>query len=285
MLEGNTFRGYLSFNSDGPVSYVLSNWDLAMRQYGIYDIFTGTTPYGELVGGSVFNGSLWTLSYEWGCYMIIAALVLFGVLRRARFLVLVLTAFYYVAAVTNIVVPAGAGTILPDFGDRFRVSLALIFLLGSCLALYSKEIKLDDRMGVFSAFVVCATLLNGGWMLLGYPALAYFLLWLAARLPSWLQWIGAKNDYSYGMYVYGFLVQQFTAYLGWYQWGYVPWVAAVIVITAGCAWLSWHIVEKRALALKNWGPGRGIRHWYVKALSVVDWLRHRRSFRATHPAE
>lgn len=279
-LEGNKFRGYLSFNADGPVSYVLSNWDLAMRQYGIYDIFTGTTPYGELVGSSVFNGSLWTLTYEWGCYMIIAVLVLFGVLRRARFLVLVITAFYYVAAVANIIVPGGAGTIFPDFNDRYRVSLALIFLLGSCLALYSKEILLDDRLGVFSAFVVCATLLNGGWILLGYPALAYFLLWFAARLPAWLQWIGAKNDYSYGMYVYGFLVQQFTAYLGWYQWGYVPWVAATIVVSAGCAWLSWHLVEKRALALKDWGPGRGIRHWYSTALSGVDRIRNRRVARA-----
>ena len=281
MMEGNSFRGYLSFNGDGPVSYLLSNWDLIPRQYGIYDIFTATTPYGQLVGGSVLNGSLWTLSYEWGCYMIIAVLVLFGVLRRARFLVLVLTAFYYVAAVTSIVVPGGAGTIFPDFGDRFRISLALIFLLGSCLALYSKEIKLDDRLGIFAAFVVCATLLNGGWLLLGYPALAYFLLWFAARLPTWVQWIGAKNDYSYGMYVYGFLVQQFTAYLGWYKMGYVPWVIVTIIIAAGCAWLSWHLVEKRALALKDWGPGRGIRHWYEKTLSGVDWLRHRRTAPST----
>ena len=284
-LEGNGLRAYLSTNVGGPVSYFLANWDLTMRQYGIYDVFAGTTPYGDLVGTSIFNGSLWTLTYEWGCYLIIAVLVLFGVLRRARFLVLVLTAFYYVAAVSNIIVPGGAGTILPDFGDRFRVSLALIFLLGACLAMYSREIPLDDRLGVFSAFVVIVTLLNGGWILLGYPALAYCLLWLAARLPSWVQWIGAKNDYSYGMYVYGFLVQQFTAYLGWYRWGYVPWVAAVIVITAACAWLSWHIVEKRALALKDWGPGRGIRHWSVKAMSVVDWLRHRRATRITPSTE
>jgi peptidoglycan/LPS O-acetylase OafA/YrhL len=76
-----------------------------------------------------------------------------------------------------------------------------------------------------------------------------------------VQWIGAKNDYSYGMYLYGFLIQQLTAYLGWYQWGYWPWTLACVVLTAGCAWLSWHGIEKRALALKDRGPGRGVAYW------------------------
>ena len=46
--------------------------------------FTETTPYGREVGASAFNGSLWTLSYEWQCYLIVAALVAFGVLKNAR---------------------------------------------------------------------------------------------------------------------------------------------------------------------------------------------------------
>ena len=88
------------------------------------------------------------------------------------------------------------------------------------------------------------------------------MLYLAARLPQATHWIGKKNDYSYGVYIYGFLVQQVTAYLGWYKLGYVPYVLIAIVLSLGCAWLSWHLVEKRAMALKNWGPGRGWRYWW-----------------------
>ncbi|MDQ1598087.1 MAG: hypothetical protein QOI70_1511, partial [Microbacteriaceae bacterium] len=44
-------------------------------------------------------------------------------------------------------------------------------------------------------------------------------------------------------------------------WGYVPWVAVCLIISAALAWLSWHGVEKRALALKDWGPGRGFQFW------------------------
>ena len=123
------------------------------------------------------------------------------------------------------------------------------------------------------ALAVVVSLRNAGWTVIGYPAFAYVLLWLAARLPRSFQWIGAKNDYSYGMYVYGFLVQQATAALGWYRFGYFPWVAITIVISAGCAWLSWHGVEKWALALKNWGPGRGVRYWYERAVAFVGRLR------------
>lgn len=275
-LDGNGLWSYLNPGAaGGPVGYLLANAGLTIQQWGIFDIFA-TTPYGHLVGYSALNGSLWTLAYEWGCYLIIAGLVLFGVLRRARFLVLILTAFFFVVELSNIVVPGSSGVILPYLADPFKVSLALVFLIGSSLAMYSREVPFDDRLGVLAGAVVVVTLTQGGWVLLGYPALAYFLLWAAARLPGRIQWIGTKNDYSYGMYVYGFLVQQFTAYLGWNRWGYIPWVLASILITAGCAWVSWHLVEKRALSLKDWGPGRGIRFWYERILARIRARAERR---------
>jgi peptidoglycan/LPS O-acetylase OafA/YrhL len=90
-------------------------------------------------------------------------------------------------------------------------------------------------------------------------------MYLGARLPKQVHWIGARNDYSYGIYIYGFLVQQVIAYLGWYRLGYFPFVGIALVLSFGLAWISWHLVEKRAMALKNWGPGRGWRFWYDRS--------------------
>ena len=260
LATGHTLGSYFTFGAGGPFTYLTANFQLAIGQYGIHDIFAENTPYGA-IGGPVFNGALWTLTYEWGSYLIIWLLVIFGVLKRAKILVPILTAFYFVVQVASVVVPGSAGSIFPYFGDHYRVSLPLIFLYGACIALYSKPIKLDWRLAALSAVIVLVTLWQGGLGVLGYPAIAYFIIWLAAALPAKVQWIGAKNDYSYGMYVYGFLVQQITAALGWYTWGYIPWVLATLVVTAGFAWLSWHGVEKRALMLKDWGPGRGIAYW------------------------
>ncbi|MDR6904643.1 peptidoglycan/LPS O-acetylase OafA/YrhL [Agromyces sp. 3263] len=275
-VSGRSLSSYLTFGPGGPVAYVISNADLTMRQWGIHDIFI-ETPYGQVVDGSVFNGSLWTLVYEFGCYLIIALFVLFGILRRARLVVVGVTVFYFIMEIVSIVAPGTAGQVFPNFGDGYTLKLGLIFLIGSCIALYSKEIVFHDGLALLSMVVVIATLRTGGWTVIGYPAFAYVLLWFAARLPKSMQWIGAKNDYSYGMYVYGFLVQQSTAALGLYKLGYLPWVAITIAIAAGCAWVSWHAVEKHALALKDWGPGRGVRYWYESFLGWVRAIRGRRA--------
>ncbi|WP_159078122.1 acyltransferase family protein [Salinibacterium hongtaonis] len=268
LLDGNRPGGYLvNWGAGGPVGYIVLNADLTMRQWGIHDIFIDT-PWGQHTGSSALNGSLWTLAYEWSCYLIIAVLVVLGVLKRARWVVLLVTLFYFGVAVSTYVVPGLAASVIPQFGDRFRITLPLIFLIGACFAMYSRSIPLNDILGVFSGIVVVASLAFGGWIFVGFPAFAYLLLWAAARLPEWMQWIGAKNDYSYGVYVYGFLVQQFTSYLGWHHWGYIPWVLATVVVTGACAWLSWHLVEKRAMQLKDFGPGRGLRYWF-------GWARQR----------
>ncbi|WP_350347315.1 acyltransferase [Agromyces sp. G08B096] len=281
LVMGRDLADYLTLGPGGPVAYFTGNADLTMRQWGIHDIFVDT-PYGQAVHGSVFNGSLWTLAYEFGCYLIIAVLVMFGILKRARLLVLGITAFYFVMELASKIVPGAAGTVVPQLADGYTLKLGLIFMIGATIAVYSKEIVFHDGLALLSAAAVIVSLRTSGWTLIGYPAFAYLLLWMAARLPKWSQRIGAKNDYSYGIYVYGFLVQQATAALGWYRWGYLPWVLSTVVIAGGCAWLSWHGVEKWALALKDWGPGRGVRYWYERSRSLA---RRSRAGRTSSPQQ
>ena len=66
-----------------------------------------------------------------------------------------------------------------------------------------------------------------------------------------LQRVGAKNDYSYGFYLYGWPAAQFLALWGVTRWGVVPYLAASVA-AAGCfAVASWWFVEQRALRLKH----------------------------------
>jgi peptidoglycan/LPS O-acetylase OafA/YrhL len=87
------------------------------------------------------------------------------------------------------------------------------------------------------AFVVAYTLL-----------LAYGVFYLAfGRNVAWFQRVG---DYSYGVYLYGWLAQQLV--LMW-----LPEMSnqlnAVLAgaLALGCAIASWHLIEKPALSLKK----------------------------------
>lgn len=261
--RGRVFAGYFTTPGSGPIHYLLSNFTLTIGSYGIHDLLV-ETPYGMLVGASVFNGSIWTLIYEWNCYLIIAVLLAFGILRNARIFVPVLAGFFLLMQVVSLVDPGAVTRIIPRLADPYMISLGFTFLAGSVIAMYSRKIPFDNRIGVLSGILVLLTLNFGGFATLGTAAGAYFVIYLAARLPQVTHWIGSKNDYSYGVYIYGFLVQQVIAHLGWYRLGYVPFVLISFALSFGCAWISWHLVEKRALQLKSRGPGRGWRFWFER---------------------
>lgn len=84
------------------------------------------------------------------------------------------------------------------------------------------------------------------------PALAYVCIWLSIHLP--LDRVGARNDLSYGVYIYAFGVQELLAVWGVTHWGYFPYTLLSIAVTLCLATASWTLVEKRALRAKKWTP-------------------------------
>ena len=270
---GRALGNYLPTGPGSPAAYLTQNGDLSIGQWGVYDVFAQTTPYGRLVGGSVLNGSLWTLKYEWTCYLIVGALMLFAVLKRVRPVVPMLTLAVLAVQVLRVYHPGWMAAHLPHLSyltDPYRVTLTLVFLCGACLAVYSGRVPLHDAPGVLSVAAAVTALFTTGFALVGPPAVAYVVVWLAARLPGPLRRIGARNDYSYGVYVYGFLVEQLLAHLGVHEWGYLPYAVATLLVSAACAWVSWHAVEQPAMSWKDRGPGRGLRFWFHRARRRVS---------------
>jgi peptidoglycan/LPS O-acetylase OafA/YrhL len=264
LAQGQSLATYFHVSGPGPVRFVVGNWTLHIGTYGIYDVFAKTTPYGQLIHGSAVNGSIWTLIYEWNCYLLIGVLLVFGVLRRAKIVVPIIAGFLYIMQVVLFVNPKAIATFIPWISDQYTIMLTLTFMLGSCVALYSRKIPYSNGIGILCAVLFLYTFREGGFQEIGVPAGVYLVLYLGARLPKAVQWVGTKNDYSYGVYVYGFLVEQVLARVGLYKFGYFPFAVGTLVVSLGMAWLSWHVVEKRAMALKDWGPGRGVRYWWEK---------------------
>ena len=260
--------GYFARVPGGPFGYVKADWGLNVTQSGIHDLLTGT-PYGRASKSSVFNGSLWTLIYEWRCYLVVAGLNLFGVLKGARPMVAVIAVALWLLTILQSIDPALPGRVAPWLADIYTVRFTMIFMVGAAFAAYADRVPLNDRLGLLAAVLYVGSIVTGGYLMIGYPAMAYLLLWVASRLRGPLARIGRVNDYSYGVYIYGFVVQQLLAGVGVHRWGKVPYLGPAFLLTLVCAVASWHLLEKHALRLKGWGPGRGGKAFAGSILSLV----------------
>jgi peptidoglycan/LPS O-acetylase OafA/YrhL len=259
----------------GPVSYVWTNWFTSMDQFGIGSLLTGL-PYGRASGGSVFDGSLWSLKYELTCYLVIGVLAVTGVLSRQRRVVVGLTAVFYATIVVGFVLtvstmprPVFPGAVGPfplvgSFNVNQSVYLGFVFLLGALLRLYQDRIPMSGVLAALSAVVVVVSLWWEGFVVVGVPAYGYLLFYVAVAMPRRLQQVGRKRDYSYGVFLYAFPVEQMVTLFGGARWGLIAFIAISTAISLALAALSWHLVERPAMSLKN------------RTVRVPVWLRQRR---------
>lgn len=258
-----SLQGYLA-TFDGPLGYIRQNVTTDQRQMSIGDTLAGA-PNGAL------NGSLWTLKYELVCYVLVAVLALIAVLRRARSVVLLMAAVGFGILCYDFVrspreygplpdlINTPTGRITVPLGGTFIlwyvVMLTTAFLLGAVAELYREHVPVNDVLGAVSLVLVVVAI-QQDLPVLGPALLAYIylLLWLGIRLPGVFRRVGRHNDYSYGVYIYAFLVQQMLAVFGVPRFGMLAYLGASVVVSLGVAMLSWHLVEKPALRLKDWTP-------------------------------
>ena len=81
-------------------------------------------------------------------------------------------------------------------------------------------------------------------------AITYLVLFIAFVPRGALRQYNRVGDYSYGVYIYAFPVQQ-AAVAWWPQITVLELMGASALATLALAMASWHLVEQRALAAKS----------------------------------
>jgi peptidoglycan/LPS O-acetylase OafA/YrhL len=193
------------------------------------------------------NVNLWTLRPEFYSYALMTALMLTGLVARRRTLTLLFVALAVLLTIANFIDPR-----LSEGTDAYRQNVPIFyFLLGAVAFHWREKIVIDWKL--FAASLALA------YMMLRYPGYAYpaafpavYCMICLGMLPLPRLALLEMGDYSYGIYLYGFPIQQSLLYLFPFfrqVWPLLFCVAAPITIAF--AMLSWHFIERPALRLKH----------------------------------
>lgn len=208
-------------------------------------VFTSQPIANELVG------SLWTLPFEVIFYISIPILVFFRILKYRIFLL-----FIYILLTFLCFFPYLTHEYkIPFFQFRLSnlISFSSFFIGGMLVYIYKDTIKFKPVILIGSlVFIAYSFIFNNSWCILfsGHILVPYVLFYIAF-IPCFLNKFGKWGDFSYGIYIYGFPIQQTIIFLTDNNTSVEIVIFLSIVFTLPFAYLSWKFVEKPALRLKN----------------------------------
>jgi peptidoglycan/LPS O-acetylase OafA/YrhL len=198
------------------------------------------------------NGSVWTIPYEFRCYVLIAILGLLGTLRRKMLFGVSLIALLPISAFLTI--GNSAPTMLTNLTGYPQATLRFttIFLSGSAFYIFRGAISYRNDLALIAAILLIGLLFNNATEELSMPTLgAYLIFWFAfLKNTPRLNRINNSSDVSYGIYLYAWPIQNLLM-------KFVPGISPLIVImlttsaATTLASLSWHLIEKPSLSLKR----------------------------------
>jgi peptidoglycan/LPS O-acetylase OafA/YrhL len=202
---------------------------------------------------AMVNGAMYTIAYEFRCYLLVALLGLCGLLRRPicvmAITLLLLFSLFYTTPFERMHWPRHVEALIGQPIYVFRLTAA--YLVGCCFYLFRGRIAFRPRFAFAATIlmIACFVFAPSRGELAMVLCAGYLMFYLGQMQLTWLSGMARLPDISYGIYLYGWPVEALWI---WFSRG-SPWVAffGSTVICFGLGWLSWHFVERPALSLKR----------------------------------
>jgi peptidoglycan/LPS O-acetylase OafA/YrhL len=242
---------YFQFiSSDQTIEWIYHNVTLLNGLRGALPGLFENTPISNVV-----NASIWTLPVEFKCYLVIFIAAVIGLLRLKRgaalAAILSVVVFFYIVKH-----PTG-NFMLADVISRptgYTLYPFLFFACGSLMFAYREKVVIDWR--VCALFVISYIFLRDT---IAGPTLFYLTFIYSVLLVSsitFLTKIRMNNDYSYGTYLYAFVIQQCVVQT-FPNLNNLASLTISIPFTLILAALSWHLVERPCLTIaRSWASSR-----------------------------
>ncbi len=205
------------------------------------------------------NGSIWSIAYEFWCYIGVIILGLVPLFHRRSFVLGLFVASLAVAFIfpTYHLEWFGGGILGRIFGYPFFWAMLLPnYLAGVVAWRYRDKLVVSDRVAMMSAIALAVSIpVANSWSVMFPVCGAYLVLWAAFHPLFRLHGFSKYGDFSYGMYLYAFPIQQLlvmhnSGSMNPYALFALAWPLSIL---AGM--LSWYVVERpflrRARSMKN----------------------------------
>lgn len=192
------------------------------------------------------NGSLWTIQVEVWLYAATAILMMLGVMRHVKLLSLVCFSAVLAFLLFH-------EQMLPWMVRQESVMMPRLigcFLLGSLLYANAQRVPLSLPLGFALLFATALSIWYFWFVWVLYIAFAYWVLLLALHPRLQLSTPAFRSDYSYGIYIFAFPIQQSVVSLCGVNDPMKLFLGSYPIILVFAA-MSWHGVESKALGLKR----------------------------------
>ena len=194
----------------------------------------------------IVNLNLWTLHAELECYASMAIAIILGLLRRR----MIALSLWILATVCMAIWNAFDGTFEPN---KFLYPTSVFtysFCTGVVAFLWRDKILIHRGLFGMATAAYCLLVFFPQTVFVAIPLLMYVMIYVGLSPQLNFRMI-SRGDYSYGMYLYSFVVQQslsiiFPQTRHW--WIIFP---MSLAITIAISMASWHYIEKPALGLKR----------------------------------
>lgn len=221
------------WSSSETWTYFWKNITLANTVYNLPGVFEG-------LHSNAVNGSLWSLYVEVRLYAIIALVSLMGILGNRS----LYNFLFFVALISSFLTP-DVWTFVFEYETHRHV--ALMFMIGS-FAWVNRD-RLTVTPWVLMVLLFCAAATHGTPTFgMVYNLLLPYVVLTLAFCPGGA-WFNKFSDYSYGVYLYGWLSQQLIMSL-YPDASNMKNTILSCILAFVFAFASWHLIEKPAMRLR-----------------------------------